>query len=82
MKYFKLVDGNPKGTSIWAVREDGYEKCIYDDGNDPYNDVDGDYYDWFDPDAIQEPRMSDIGTSVTGDPVVELSKEEAFLEMI
>ena len=68
MRYFKLEDKN-YGTSIWALRLDGKERCL---SSGKYLQ----YINWTDPtNELDAPINEAVDT-------VEITKDEAFLEMI
>lgn len=55
MRYYKMTESD--GTiSIWAVRPDGMERCVYD-GTDDYTE---DYKDWADPHLMHDSPMPEM----------------------
>lgn len=86
IRYYMLVDreciDHAEGrTSIWVVRPDGKEKCIFDEmrGDCAYSHPNSNYYGWIEPKKLQETSMPDLAKS--GD-ARRVSKADAFLFML
>jgi hypothetical protein len=78
MRYFKWTIRN--GITLWKVREDGMEKCIYDSTESRAYILD--YNDWYDPiEQNIRPITEMLGDDMDYD-AVELSEDDAILEAI
>tara|TARA_R110000824_G_scaffold309533_2_gene496913 strand:+ start:456 stop:719 length:264 start_codon:yes stop_codon:yes gene_type:complete len=87
MRYFKMTEDRKPNQiiTIWVVREDGKEKCIYDPSNNYMDDLsnhkdDGSWAEWQSPEEMSETPMVEMLRRDRG--ITELTKDEAFLEMI
>ena len=85
MRWFKLLDGHAgvMQLSIWKLREDGMEKCIWqEEGHvNGWADPDSDWIDWTDPTHHGEETLVTMMQN-DGDHITEITEEDAFLEMI
>ena len=76
MRYFVFRSGDT--VNIWALREDGKERCIY--SKSEYEGSDADYsIVWHDPDNEGDDHLSEL---VNRSPWEEITEEEAFAEML
>ena len=74
MKYFKLEELN-NGTSIWQVKPDGTERCIYHFGDNIDSYV-PEYGDWTDPATSLDIPIPEIDCST------RICKNDIFIEAI
>ena len=75
IRYFKMISHNQTIT-IWAMREDGKERCLRDNPVDEYR-----LDEWTDPKKQGDAPLL-IMMEDKNDCVEEITKDEAFLEMI
>ena len=76
---YKLVDGLPKGASIWERdTKTRLERCIWEDCEDNYRT---EYSEWQSMAKIGEDTMPELVAKADTD-CVRISKSDAFLEMI
>jgi hypothetical protein len=84
MRYYKLEDGADKTVSIWQVRHDGMERCIYDScakGDIGYSS-ESEWGIWRNPITENEvPIPEDVKVKDVSN-FKRITKADAILEMI